>query len=136
MDQFEMASSAVLDCLWQNETFPDHFYQAGYDLREAAKLISQVFRDAYLTFRASVPTDALENLQQDVIDELMLQMVRNPAFIDVWRAWSSDYREHFLDQQSEQPLAVRLAQTYPEQAARIYKDAFDAWLEAHPHAPE
>ncbi len=128
MDQFAVASSAVLDLLWQHEDFCAHFDALGYDLRAVAKLVPTVFRSAYLKFRAGISTIELEDLQQDAIDELMLQMVRNPTFVDVWRTWDDDYRDQFLEHQAEEPLGMRLAERYPEQAKAAYCEAFDAWL--------
>jgi hypothetical protein len=87
-----------------------------------------VFLDAYVKFRAHVPDSELESIQQDVIDQIMLQMVRNPAFIDVWRNWTPDEQDNFLEEQVEEPLALALAERYFDEAQSAYREAFDAYL--------
>ncbi|MBN1285908.1 MAG: hypothetical protein JXB47_10960 [Anaerolineae bacterium] len=133
MDSFVIASSMVLDRLWEDEAFWAHFDAAGYDLRAAAKLIPIVFRQAYIDFCARVPAERLAELQQEAIDQLMLQMVRSPSFIEIWPNWDEAYQEQFLEEQAEPALGVRLAALYPEPAQQAYCAAFDAYLDKHPN---
>jgi hypothetical protein len=128
MKHYEIACSALLDYQWEDEDFRTHFHDAGYDLRATAKLVRTVFLDAYVKFRAHVPDGELESIQQDVIDQIMLQMVRNPAFIDVWRNWTPDEQDNFLEEQVEEPLALALAERYFDEAQSAYREAFDAYL--------
>jgi hypothetical protein len=128
MKHYEIACSALLDHLWEDEDFRAYFHDEGYDLRAVAKLVRTVFLGAYLKFRECVPAGELESIQQDVIDHIMLQMVRNPAFIDVWRNWTPDEQDSFLEEQVEEPLALALADRYPGEAQSAYREAFDTYL--------
>lgn len=128
MDSFLIASSMVLDQLWEHDDFWEHFDSAGYDLRAAAKLIPGVFRQAYVDFCSQVPADPLAEMQQDAIDQIMLQMVRSTSFLEIWPNWDEDFQDQFLEEQAEPLLGIQLANKYPEKAKKIYCDAFEAYL--------
>ncbi len=130
MDPFTIASSAVLDYLWDDPAFREHFYAHGYELRDLAPLVVDVFRTAYLRFRKSIPPEELKIIRRKVIEELMLELVKNPAFMEAWHAWDRTYQERFLAEQSERPFALRLLKLYAEEASAAYKQAFDAALGA------
>lgn len=131
MDQFTIASSAVLDLLWDDPAFRAHFHASGYELRDLARLLDAVFRPAYLRFRESVPENERDIIWRGVVEELVLELLENPAFMSAWRDWDSEYRQNFMAVQAEHPFGVRLAKLYTDAARAAYQQAFDAYRKAN-----
>lgn len=117
----------VLDYLWDDAAFRAHFYAKGYELRDIAPLVDQVFRAAYMQFLSSLPPAEVRVIRRDVIDELIIEMVENPAFEGIWHSWDEAYQERFLAVQSEPLFALRLMRLYAEEASAAYRQAFDAY---------
>jgi hypothetical protein len=121
--------SKTLDILWEDPEFRELFHAEGYDLKQLGKLIYSVFAPAYAHFRENLPPNQRERLFIDARDDLLMQLVQNPAFLIAWQSWSPEYQEDFLNKQTEQPFAELLIRVFPERLKAAYWLAFQEWLQ-------
>lgn len=124
MSVYLKAASAILDSLWEDPAFRDFFYDRGYDLGSLGALIGDVFVPAYLSVKRMLEGGALEMLETQVTEDLLVPLYNRPNFREAWNEWDQATRDTFLREQSEMQLGLLLAMAYDAQLASAYRQAF------------
>lgn len=128
MGVYDKAASAILDTLWEDDTFRAFFRQHGYDLGALGPLISRVFVPAYLRVRRTLEGGALEMLEAQVTEDLLGPLYEQPNFRAMWEAWDQPTRDAFLREQSEMQLGRLIVMVYADTLRDAYQAAFLAFL--------
>ena len=123
------AASAVLDELWDDDSFRDFFYELGYELADLGPLTHDVFVPAYLSVKGLLRSGELDMLEAQVTEDLLGPLYDRPSFREMWDAWDRDTREEFLREQSEMQVAHLLMMVYDMQMDEAYRQAFVAYLD-------
>ncbi len=131
MSMYTKAASFVLDMLWEDEAFREYFYDLDAELADLGPLSQAVFEPAYLRFKDSLDTDALQMLESQVTQDLLTPLFRRPGFREMWEQWDEETREAFIKEQTELQLAKLLFQVYDQQLSTVYKQAYANYLAQH-----
>ncbi len=128
MSVYTKAASYVLDALWENEDFREHFHNLHAELADLGPLSQVVFEPAYRKFKASLDEDALLLLESQVTQDLITPLFSRPGFREMWTAWDEATRDEFVKEQSELQVARLLIQVYDKDLDRAYREAYAAYL--------
>jgi hypothetical protein len=123
------AASTVLDALWDDQDFRDHFHANGAELSHLGHLTHEVFVPAYLAVKEQLDSNALSMLEGQVAEDLLAPYYDRPGFREIWDEWDQATREAFVGEQSEVALANLLLYLYASTFADTYKSAYAAYAE-------
>ncbi len=124
MSAYTTAASYILDTLWQSEGFREHFHRQGVSLIDLGPLTQSVFVPAYLRFKRSLDPADLARLQKSVVVPLIVPLLRQPDFREMWQQWDQATQLTFVREQTELPLAKLLIQVYHQQLDAAFREAY------------
>lgn len=124
MSAYTKAASFILDTLWQDDGFREHFHRLGVSLADLGHLVDTVFVPAYLWFKRSLDPADLARLQKSVVVPLIIPLLRQPSFREMWEQWDQATQLAFVREQTELPLAKLLIQVYHQQLDAAFRQAY------------
>lgn len=124
MSAYTKAASFILDTLWQDDGFREYFRHLGVSLADLGHLIDTVFVPAYLWFKRSLDPADLARFQKSVVVPLIIPLLRQPSFREMWEQWDQATQLAFVREQTELPLAKLLIQVYHQQLGAAFRQAY------------
>ncbi|GAB4569418.1 MAG: hypothetical protein Kow0077_01910 [Anaerolineae bacterium] len=131
MSVYTKAASFVLDALWEDADFRQYVHRHGLELADLGPMIPTALEPAYVRFKRSLDTKALQKLELQVSRDLLAPLLQRQSFRTAWAEWDDDTRLAFIREQTELQLAKLLIQVYDQQLNAIFRKAIDEHFAVH-----